>query len=69
MNKANAKYMYVKSFVEVHPNYPSHVTKIAPKTYFILLSIPSVISSERGKMLKVWRELADPDPWTLPGPY
>ena len=30
MIKANAK--YVKSFVEVYPNYSSHVTKIAPRT-------------------------------------
>jgi len=77
MNKANAK--YVKSFVEVYPNYSSHVTKIAPKTrgwskfdksYFILLRIPPVvILSEREKMLKVWRELADLDLWTLPGPH
>jgi len=77
MNKANAK--NVKSFMEVYPNFPSHVAKIAPKTrgwskfyviYFILLKIPPVvILSERGKMLKVWRESADLDPWTLPGPY
>ena len=77
MNKADAK--YVKSIVEVYPNYSSRVTKIAPKTrgwskfyeiYFILLRIlPVVILSEREKMLKVWRELADLDPWTLPGPY
>jgi len=76
MNMANAK--YIKSFVEVYPNFPSHVTKIAPKTrgwskfyeiYFILLKIPPVvILSDSEKMLKVWRESADLDPWTLPGP-
>jgi len=77
MNKANAK--NVKSFAEVYPNFPSHVAKIAPKTrrwskfyeiYFILLKIPPVvILSDREKMLRVWRESADLDPWTLPGPY
>ena len=25
--------------------------------------------SDREKMLKIWRESADLDPWTLPGPY
>ena len=77
MNKPNAK--YEKSFLEVYPNYPSHVTKIAPKTrgwskfyeiYFILLRIlPVIMVSEREKMLKVRRESANLDPWILPGPY
>jgi len=77
MNKATAK--NVKSFVEFYPNIPSHVTKIAPKTrgwskfyeiYFILLKIPPVVLLfDREKVLKFWRESADLDPWTLPGPY
>ena len=25
--------------------------------------------SDREKILKIWRESADLDPWTLPGPY
>ena len=34
--------------------------------YFILLRIPPVvILSDREKMLKIWRKLADLDPWTL----
>ena len=55
MNKANAK--NVKSFLEVYPNFPSHVAKIAPKTrgwskfyeiYFILLKIPRYAESLEG---------------------
>jgi len=77
MDKANAK--NVKSFVEVYPNFLSHMAKIAPKTrgwskfyeiYFILLKIPPVvILADREKILIAWKESADLNPWTLPGPY
>ena len=29
---------------------------------------PIIILSDREKMLKIWREWADLNPWTLPGP-
>ena len=75
MIKANAK--WVKLVVEVDLNFRLTWLKYQKlggwskfeRIYFILPRIPLiVILSDREKMLKIWREVTDLDPWTLPGP-